>query len=64
MKPDVAQEESPGAATALLEQLARQSPALRHGERKLTVIFSNGTVRRAFVELGPLRPDELEQTLR
>lgn len=37
---------------------------LATGERKLTVIFSNGKVRRSFVELGPLRPDELDAATR
>jgi hypothetical protein len=47
-----------------LEAIAKDSPKLATGERELTVIFSNGKVRRAFVKLGPLRPDELDDALR
>jgi hypothetical protein len=44
----------------LLELVAGASESLRTGERKLTAIFSNGHVRRSYVELGPLREEELD----
>lgn len=47
----------------VLEYLAGRATALAVGERKLTIVFSNGKVRRVFVELGPLRPDEASTAL-
>jgi hypothetical protein len=51
------------AVLDFLETVARRSPLLATGERKLTVVYSEGRVRRAFVELGPLRPDEVKALL-
>lgn len=44
----------------ILEHIAGRLE-INRGERKLTVTFSDGVLRRSFVEYGPLRPSELAE---